>query len=100
VPWSDPRWLRLAREADLLLNATPQGRQQELPVPVGQLPAHGAVIDLVYSSTGTPLIRAARERGLRAADGWTVLVAQGAAAFEAWTGRPAPVEAMRASLPQ
>jgi len=100
VPWDDPRWWKLARDADLLLNATPQGRQQELPLPVEELPAGGAVIDLVYSSQGTPLVRAARERGLPAADGWTVLVAQGAAAFEAWTGRAAPVEAMRAALPR
>lgn len=99
VPWDDAGWWRLAREADLLLNATPQGRQQELPLPVSELPTSGAVVDLVYSTAGTPLVRAARERGLRAADGWTVLLAQGAAALEAWTGMPAPLEVMRASLP-
>ena len=100
LSWDDPGWWRLARDADLLLNATPQGRREELPLPVGELPAGGAVIDLVYSAAGTPLVRAARERGLPCADGWTVLLAQGAAAFEAWTGRPAPLEAMRAALPR
>jgi len=100
LAWDDPGWWLLARKADLLLNATPQGRQQELPLPVSELPVRGAVIDLVYSAAGTPLVRAARERGLPCADGWTVLLAQGAAAFEAWTGRPAPLEAMRAALPR
>jgi shikimate dehydrogenase len=99
LSWDDPSWWRLVRGADLLLNATPLGRQQELPLPVDELPLSGAVVDLVYSAAGTPLVRAARDRGLRWADGWTVLVAQGAAAFEAWTGRPAPIEAMRAALP-
>jgi shikimate dehydrogenase len=84
--------------ADLLLNATPLGRGGELPLPATRLPRDGAVVDLVYTSEGTPLVHAARERGLRRADGWTVLLAQGAAAFEAWTGRPAPRAAMRAAL--
>jgi shikimate dehydrogenase len=100
LSWDDPAWWRLAREADLLLNATPLGRQQELPLPLGELPASGAVVDLVYTAAGTPLVRAARDRGLPCADGWTVLVAQGAAAFQAWTGRPAPIDAMRAALPR
>jgi shikimate dehydrogenase len=98
LAWDDPRWWGLAREADLLLNATPQGRQQEMPLPPTELPARGAVIDLVYSAAGTPLVKAARARGLPCADGWTVLLAQGAAAFEAWTGMPAPLEAMREAL--
>lgn len=96
--WDDTGWRRLAHEADLLLNATPQGRSGELPIAAEDLPAAGAIVDLVYTAAGTPLIRAARERGLRCADGWTVLLGQGAAAFEAWTGRPAPLAAMRAAL--
>ena len=96
--WSDPAWPDLARAADLLLNATPLGRQGEMPIAPAQLPASGAVIDLVYAARGTPLTREARSRGLRTADGWTVLVAQGAAAFEAWTGRAAPAAAMREAV--
>jgi shikimate dehydrogenase len=57
------------------------------------------VVDLVYVAGGTPLVRRARQLGLRCVDGWTVLLAQGAAAFQAWTGVPAPLEAMRAALP-
>ena len=69
-----------------------------MPLRPATLPPRGAVIDLVYVSGGTPLVRRARQLGLRCVDGWAVLLAQGAAAFQAWTGRPAPVEAMRQAL--
>jgi shikimate dehydrogenase len=97
LAWSDPDWPELVRSADLVVNATPQGWRGEMPVPA--LPRSGAVVDLVYVPGGTPLIRAAEERGLPRADGWLVLLTQGAASFETWTGRPAPLEAMRAALP-
>jgi shikimate dehydrogenase len=98
LDWSAGAWEPLVRRSDLLVNATPLGREGELPLPVDDLPEDGAVIDLVYVSGGTPLVRAARLRGLACADGWAVLLAQGAASFSAWTGRPAPLEAMRRAL--
>ncbi len=100
LAWSDQSWLRTARAADLLLNATPLGRREEMPLRPNALPRAGAVIDLVYVRGGTPLVRKARSLGLRAADGWGILLAQGARSFEIWTGRPAPLEAMRQTLPQ
>jgi shikimate dehydrogenase len=99
LAWADVAWRRLARRADVLVNATPVGRKGELPLTADELNPQGAVIDFVYAEGMTPLIRAAQAAGIRCAGGWTVLLAQGAAAFEAWTGRPAPVEAMRAALP-
>jgi shikimate dehydrogenase len=45
----------------------------------------------------TPLMRAAAEGGLRVAGGLGMLVHQGALAFELWTGRPAPLDVMRAA---
>jgi shikimate dehydrogenase len=96
--WDDPNWLARARHADLIINATPLGRRGEMPLRPAALPPRGAVIDLVYVRGGTPLVRRARQLGLRCVDGWTVLLAQGAAAFQAWTGRPAPIDAMRAAL--
>ena len=96
--WSDPALPGLTRSADLLLNATPLGRNEEMPVRPAALPQHGAVIDLVYVTGGTPLVRKARSLGLRTADGWGVLLAQGAAAFEVWTGKTAPLAAMRHTL--
>lgn len=100
VAWSDPAWMRSARSADLLLNATPLGRREEMPLRPNALPRDGAVIDLVYVTGGSPLVRKARSLGLRTGDGWGILLAQGARSFEIWTGRPAPLEAMRQTLPQ
>lgn len=100
VAWSDPSWSRAARSADLLLNATPLGRREEMPLRPNALPRDGAVIDLVYVRGGSPLVRKARSLGMRTADGWGILMAQGARSFEIWTGRPAPLEAMRQTLPQ
>jgi shikimate dehydrogenase len=53
------------------------------------------VVDLVYREGSTPLLLAARERGVATLDGLEVLVAQGALSLELWTGREAPVEVMR-----
>ena len=96
--WFARGWESEVRDADLLLNATPLGRHEEMPLRPNALPKAGAVIDLVYVTGGTPLVRKARSLGLRTADGWSVLVAQGARSFEVWTGKPAPVDAMREAL--
>ena len=98
VDWGDPGWPSLVRHADLLLNATPLGRRGEMPMRPAYLPPRGAVIDLVYVMGGTPLVRRARQLGLRCVDGWAVLLAQGAASFQAWTSLPAPVDVMRSAL--
>jgi len=98
VAWSDA-WQPLVRHADVVLNATPLGRRGEMPLRPAYLPPRGAVIDLVYVEGGTPLVRRARQLGLRCVDGWGVLVAQGAASFQAWTSRTAPLDAMRGALP-
>jgi len=96
--WDDPELAALARSADLLLNATPLGRRDEMPLRPNALPKAGAVVDLVYVKGGTPLVRKARSLGLRTADGWEILLAQGARSFELWMGRPAPLDAMRQTL--
>ena len=84
-------------EADLLVQTTTVGMAggpPGSPVPAGVLPAAGAVVDLVYRPAITPLLRAARAAGLVVQNGLPMLVHQGAAAFEAWTGLPAPIDAM------
>ena len=98
IAWDDGAVPGLVRAADLLVNATPLGRRDEMPIRPAALPRDGAVIDLVYVTGGTPLVRKARSLGLRTADGWEILLAQGAKSFEAWTGRTAPVSAMRETL--
>lgn len=96
--WNDPGVPSVSRAADLLVNATPLGRREEMPLRPAALPAEGAVIDLVYVTGGTPLVRKARSLGLRTVDGWQVLLSQGARSFLIWTGRSAPVDAMRQTL--
>ncbi len=87
----------LSRECDLVVNCTPVGREGEAVIRPADLPRK-AVIDLVYVRGGTPLVASARAAGLPAADGWAVLLAQGAASFTGWTSLPAPLAAMRAAL--
>jgi shikimate dehydrogenase len=98
VEWSDQALHVITHGTDLLINATPLGRHEEMPLRPASLPKAGAVIDLVYVTGGTPLVRKARSLGLRTADGWGILLAQGAASFEMWTGRKAPVDVMRETL--
>jgi shikimate dehydrogenase len=53
------------------------------------------VVDLVYRDEGTLLINQAETHGILHVDGFEILVHQGAASFETWTGQKAPIEAMR-----
>ncbi len=85
---------------ELVVNATSLGLNDADPdpLPLGDESQVGAVLDLVYRPGETPWVRRARMRGIPAADGRTMLVHQGAAAFERWFDRPAPVEVMRAAF--
>jgi shikimate dehydrogenase len=85
------RWPPEAHGADLVVNATSEREEVLVQVEPGQ-----TLIDLPYPETATAA--AARAAGARVVDGLEVLVAQGAASFELWTGAPAPVKAMRAAL--
>ncbi|MFZ0039720.1 MAG: shikimate dehydrogenase [Solirubrobacteraceae bacterium] len=88
--------------ADILVNCTSVGLDgstpfDRLPVSAAGLTSFGCIVDLVYAPAGTALIREARARGIATVDGLELLVGQGALSFELFTGRPAPVEAMRAA---
>lgn len=86
---------------DLVINATSLGLRADdsLPLPLDDLHSAGAALDLVYRPEETSWVRAARSLGIPAADGLIMLLYQGAAAFERWWARPAPLDAMRAALP-
>jgi shikimate dehydrogenase len=88
-------WPPDASDADLIVNATPV-RDELLVEPR----ACQTVVDLAYRADGRPtaLVAAARAAGCEIVDGYEALVRQGAASFSLWTGRPAPVEAMRSAL--
>lgn len=85
---------------DLVVNATPVGLRREDPLPLefGSVRRIGAVLDMVYAPDGTDWVRQARARELPAADGREMLLRQGAAAFERWWTREAPLGAMRRAL--
>lgn len=84
---SDPVFLDALRSADLAVNATTVGMiDPGMTIEVESLPDHATVFDLVYVPSETPLLRAARARGLRAANGAEMLIQQAAIAFERWTG--------------
>ena len=89
--------------ADIVINCTsvglsdPAATFKALPVRADELGAGSLVIDMVYRAGGTHLLEAARTRGAGVVDGLEILVNQGAASFERWTGLEAPREAMRAA---
>ena len=56
------------------------------------------MFDLVYVPAETPLVAAARARGLRAANGSEMLIAQAAIAFERWTGVGGMADVMRVAV--
>jgi shikimate dehydrogenase len=98
VEWGSSESSHWLATADVVINATPLGRHEDLPVSMAQLRAQGAVIDLVYIKGGTRFVRDAQAAGRRWADGWDMLVWQGAASFKIWTGLEAPETVMRAAL--
>jgi shikimate dehydrogenase len=85
--------------ADIVVNATSVGLTgfKALPLPADTVDAGSCVVDMVYRAGGTRLLEVATQRGAIGVDGLEILVAQGAASLERWTGRPAPRDAMRSA---
>ena len=93
---SDPDWPPDPGDATLIVNATPV-RDRLLVQPA----AEHQVVDLAYAAGAgtTALVAAARVAGCATVvDGAEILVRQGAASFQLWTGIPAPVEVMRTAV--
>jgi shikimate dehydrogenase len=84
-------WPPDVADAQLVVHATSERDEVLFEVGPG-----GTLIDLPYPESATAA--AARALGARVVDGLDVLVAQGAAAFELWTGVPAPIAVMRAAI--
>lgn len=89
-----PIWLEPPQAAEIMINATPLGMtgHSVLDVNLASLPPDAIVYDLVYDPVETPLLRAARERGLRTISGLDMLIGQAALAFELFFAQPAPRE--------
>jgi shikimate dehydrogenase len=84
-------WPPAVEDADLVVNATSARDEVLVEIGPGQ-----TLVDLPYPETATA--EAARRAGATVVSGLEVLVAQGAASFELWTGVPAPVDVMRGAL--
>lgn len=87
---------------ELIVNTTVVGLGgedsfDELPLAAGAFAAGQTVVDMVYGGRPTALLRAAAAAGATTVDGIEILVQQGALSLETWTGRPAPLETMRAA---
>ena len=93
-----------AGSADIVVNCTsvglhdPSATFKELPLTADDLGAGCTVVDMVYRNGGTLLLNAAKANGAQVVDGLEILVAQGAASLERWTGRTAPDQAMREAV--
>jgi shikimate dehydrogenase len=96
-PWEEAG--ALLGSAGLLVNSTSLGMKGQPPlgIDVGLLPANAVVADLVYVPLVTPLLAAARARGLATADGLGMLLHQAVRGFSLWFGvKPAVTAELRA----
>jgi shikimate dehydrogenase len=100
-------WSELATllpTADLVVNCTPIGMYPHVdncpltPAESKLLPTGAIVYDLIYTPRPTMLLQLARDHGCGAIDGLEMLVHQGAAGLEIWTGVEAPIKVMRQAL--
>ena len=100
IPLDDGALRFQIANTDLVVNATPLGlnHNDSAPIPTRLLAPHLMIYDTIYSEQRTPFISAAIGAGARAANGLSMLLHQGALAFELWFEREAPVEVMRAAL--
>jgi shikimate dehydrogenase len=102
IPLSWNELALAAVQAELIVNCTTIGMAHG-PDPRGtpllrhQIPPTALVYDLVYNPLETPLLREAARAGAGVLGGIQMLVYQGAASFEMWTGKPAPVSVMLAA---
>jgi shikimate dehydrogenase len=101
----DCPWISLSETekiaGDILINATSVGmvpNVEKSPVPQSVLPGFKVVMDIVYAPQKTRLLGEAQESGCEIINGLEMLLYQGVAQFEIWTGKKAPVSVMREAL--
>ena len=91
---------KVVSEVDLVINATPVGMSDtegtsSFPLEPNLLTKGQLAVDLIYHPISTPWVEALREREVEVHGGLSMLIFQAAKAFKLWTGKDAPVEAMR-----
>lgn len=88
-------------DSEVLINATSIGMKpnaNETPINPEWLRTNLAVMDIVYNPLETKLVKIAKEAGAKVVSGVEMLIYQGAASFEIWTGKSAPVQVMRKTV--
>lgn len=102
IPWDEDIIARELADIDLLVNATSSGLKSYDPplLPARVLSPSLLVYDTIYKPNRTKLLLNAEQADARVANGLSMLLHQGAAAFSLWTGQPAPIAAMRTALQQ
>jgi shikimate dehydrogenase len=100
LPWDETAITEELQTIDLLVNATSCGLKTYDPLllPARLLTPNLLVYDTIYKPHRTKLLLAAEQSGARVANGLSMLLHQGAAAFSIWTGRTAPIPEMRQAL--
>jgi shikimate dehydrogenase len=99
VPLDRLRDPDLLADAALVVNTTSVGLgDTTLGVRTKATPRNSLFVDLVYGAKPTAFLAAAARAGRPTLDGAAMLLHQGALAFTAWTGRPAPLQAMADAL--
>ncbi|MEO6350219.1 MAG: shikimate dehydrogenase [Candidatus Limnocylindrales bacterium] len=99
VGLDSPEFAGALASADLAVNATTVGMiNAGATMDVWQMRDDATVFDCVYVPAETPLLAAARERGLKFANGSEMLIAQAAIAFERWTGVSGMSDIMREAV--
>ena len=98
-PWTELETSAALQDCDLLVNCTSIGMrysatEAESPLSADLIPKDALVYDLVYNPEETPFLREAKKAGAETLGGLSMLVYQGAASFELWTGKSAPVDIM------
>ena len=100
LAFDDPRLIALSQESDLIVNTTSVGLKEGdgSPLPQDCLRAGLCVYDTIYQPAVTPLLAAANASGARIANGLSLLLHQGALAFQHWFPHTDPLPYMREAL--
>lgn len=89
----------IAPHCDILINSTSVGMDEDKTIiPPNCISPDHVVMDIVYHPIRTTLLKSAEKNGAQTIDGAWMLLFQAAEAFEIWTGKTAPVDAMNHAL--
>jgi shikimate dehydrogenase len=99
LPWREVNVSQALRHCQLIVNCTTIGMKRssqegKSPLSIEVIPKGALVYDLIYNPLLTPLLQLAQKAGAATLSGLAMLVYQGAASFELWTGRKAPLDIM------